>query len=374
MGFIQAELMKLTCLLLPIVLLLTACGPSKPAARQPQYLDTPPANFPVVTGEAGPDDIGLFLAGKPVRRGAVLFRLQQSVEYQAHQQEMNQLLRRNVRPRINLMERWAGTEVTPAVGGGGAVYYPFGGPDLLHVSGMFPQARTYALMGLEPVGEVPALESLPPGDVLAALEAFRQATKTQLLAGFFITKDMRSDLERSVLRGVTPILLSTVAMLGGEVESVSSISAGGNPGVELQYYDSVGNRHTAVYVSGDLSNSGFKGGYQQWVAGLGGKAAYFKAASYLMYDDRFSQARQFFLNQSRVVLQDDSGIPFRFFAPDRWTFKFYGNYEKPIDLFKEHQQEDLRQAFATNPRGTLGFGSGYRIHYDEANLLLAIKR
>jgi len=374
MSFIQAALMKLTCLLLPIVMLVSSCGPSKPAAIEPRYLETPPANFPVVTGEAGPDDVGLFLAGKPVRRGAVLSRLQQTEEYQTHQREIGQILRGNVRPRINMMTGWANGEVTPAVGGNGAVYYPFGGPDLLHVSAMFPQARTYALMGLEPVGEVPALESLPPGDVLAALAAFRQSTKTQLLAGFFITKDMRADLERSALRGVTPILLSTVAMIGGEVESVNAISVGGNPGVEMLYYDAGGMRHTAFYVSGDLSNSGFKGGYQQWVAGLGGKATYFKAASYLMYDDRFSQAREFFLNQSHAVLQDDSGIPFRFFAQDKWSFRFYGDYEKPINLFAEYQQEDLKQAFATNPKNPLGFGSGYRINGGEGNLLLAIKR
>ena len=184
-------------------------------------------------------------------------------------------------------------------------------------------------MGLEPVGEVPPLESMPPGEVLAALEAFRQSVKTQLLVGYFVTKDMRSDLERSALRGVTPILLSTVAMMGGEVESVGGISAGGNPGVEMQYYDAGGMRHTAYYVAGDLSNSGFKGGYRNWVAGLGGKATYFKAASYLMYDDRFSQAREFFLSQSRAILQDDSGIPFRYFAQGSWSFRFFGNYREP---------------------------------------------
>jgi hypothetical protein len=366
--------MKPTCfLLLPIAMLLTACGPSKPTPVQPQYLDEPPANFPVVSGEAGPDDIGLFLAGKPVRRGAILSRLQQTVEYQAHQREMGQILRGNVRPRMNLMEGWANGEVTPVIGGGGTVYYPFGGPDLLHVSAMFPQARNYALMGLEPVGEVPALESLPPGEVLAALAAFRQSTKTQLLAGFFITKDMRSDLEHSVLRGVIPILLSAVALTGGEIESVNPISVGGNPAVEVQYYDAEGMRHAAYYVAGDLSNGKFKGGYHQWLAGLGGKATYFKAASYLMWDDRFSQAREFFLSQSRAVLQDDSGIPFRHFAQG-WSFRFYGNYEKPIELFAEYQQEDLRQAFATNPTSPLRFGSGYRIDFAEANLLLAIKR
>lgn len=366
--------MKLTFLLLPISVVLTACAPSKKVVAQPKYLEQPPANFPVVSGEAGPDDIGLFLAGKPVRRGAILSRLQQTEEYQAHQREIGQIWRGQVSRRVGLMKDWSGGQVTPVIGGGGTIYYPFGGPDLLHVSAMFSQARNYALMGLEPVGEVPPLESLPPGEVLAALQSFRQSVKTQMLAGYFVTKEMRSDLERSVLRGVTPILLSTVAMMGGEVESVGGISAGGNPGVELQYYDAGGMRHTAYYVAGDLSNSGFKGGYQQWVAGLGGKATYFKAASYLMHDNRFSQARDFFLNQSRAILQDDSGIPFRYFAQDLWTFRFFGDYQSPIPLFAEHQQEDLRQAFATNPRSPLGFGSGYHANYSNANLLLAIKR
>lgn len=366
--------MKLTYILLPIVMILTSCGPSKPPAVQPQYLDTPPANFPVVAGEAGPDDVGLFLAGKPVRRGAVLSRLQQTVEYQEHQREIGRIWRDTGRPRIRAMELWSSAEVTAVTGGGGTVYYPFGGPDLLHVNAMFPQARNYALMGLEPVGEVPLLESLPPGEVLAALPAFRQSVKTQLLIGYFVTKDMRSDLERSVLRGVTPILLGTVALIGGEVESVNAISAGGKPGVEMQYYDGSGLRHTAYYVAGDLSNGGFKGGYQQWLAGFGGKATYFKAASYLMHDDRFSQARDFFLSQSRAVLQDDSGIPFRHFPQDTWSFRYYGSYEKPIELFAEYQQHDLQQAFATNPKTALAFGSGYQANYYDANLLLAVKR
>ncbi|HEX7260885.1 MAG TPA: hypothetical protein VF258_03640, partial [Luteolibacter sp.] len=226
--------MKPNSLILPLALLvfgLTGCGPSKPPVVEPQYLDEPPASFPLVSGEAGADDIGRFLAGKPVRRGAVLSRLQQTVEYQVHQREIGQVWRQMVRHRVDRMIGWANAEVVPVTGAGGTVNYPFGGPDLLHVSAVFPQARNYALMGLEPVGAVPSLETLPPGEVLAALAAFRQATKTQLLAGYFITKDMRSDLERSALRGVTPILLSSVALMGGEVESVNSISAGGNSGV-----------------------------------------------------------------------------------------------------------------------------------------------
>lgn len=364
--------MKLPSLLL-IALLVAACGPSKKSAVQPQYLEDPPANFPVVSGQADADDISLFLGGKPVRHGAVLSRLQQTSEYQVHQREVGQVWRQRIRPRLHVMETWASWEIAP-VAGGGTVNYPFGGPDLLHVSALFPEASAYVLMGLEPVGEVPALESLPPGEVLAALASYRDATKTAFVTGYFITKDMRSDLERSALRGVTPILLGTVAMTGGGVESVNSISAGGYPGVQMQYHDAAGHRHTVYYVSGDLSNGGFKDGYRQWLAGLGGRVTYFKAASYLMHDDGFSQAREFFLGQSRAILQDDSGIPFRYFTPDAWSIRLYGSYERPIELFAKHQQEDLRQAFATGPVHTIGFPSGYQYDYHQANLMLAIKR
>ena len=109
------------------------------------------------------------------------------------------------------------------------------------------------------------------------------------------------------------------------------------------------------------------------MSGLGGNVTYFKAASYLMHDDGFSQAREFFLNRSRVIVQDDSGIPFRHFGQG-WSLRFYGNYERPIELFAKHQQEDLRQAYATNPTAPLDFGTGYDVNQWAGNLLVAIKR
>jgi len=360
-------------LLLPLIVCHFACTPAKPLARPTQAGEDPPPNFQVVSGEAGPDDIGHFLAGLPVRYGAALSQRQQMPEYQEHYREMHGLCRVAKRSHVNRMRDWSAFELTPIVGTGGTVLYPFGGPDLLYVCTLFPQARTYVLMGLEPVGEVPALGPMAAGELFASLAAFRQATRTQLAAGYFITKDMKAELEHKSLRGVLPILLSTVALIGGEVESATLITAGGNPGIDLRFRDAGGDRHTAYYVSGDLSNSGFKGGYRQWLTSLGGKVTYFKAASYLMTDNGFSQARDFFLSQSRFILQDDSGIPFRYFGQG-WTFRFYGNYEHPIEFFAKYQQEDLRQAYANNPQSPINFGSGYHMKPDGANLLLGIKR
>jgi hypothetical protein len=363
--------MKLPFFILWILVSFSACAPHRPASVPGLSSDPSPVSFRMVSGKAGPDDIGLFLAGLPVHRGAALSRLQQTGEYQIHHREMSALWSTAGR-RVNSMRIWAGAELAP-VSRGGSVFYPFGGPDLLYANVLFPAAKTYALMGLEPVGDVPALEALPPAEVLAALPAFREAVRTQLFAGYYVTENMRSDLAGSVLRGVTPILLGTVALTGGKVESVGGISAGGKPGVVVQFRDAAGMRHNAYYVAGDLSNSGFGAGYRQWLAGLGGNATYFKAASYLMHDNRFSQARDFFLSQSHVVLQDDSGIPFRHFAKG-WALRFYGNYERPMDLFAKYQQDDLRQAYAAHPTAPLLFGASYQFRQGQGNLLLAIKR
>jgi hypothetical protein len=361
--------MKPYPILLVLFAFLIGCA-SKPRVGTIEYLEQPPPDFKVVGGEAGPNDIALFLAGKPVRRGARLSRLQQSVDYQVHQREMRVVWRQLASRRVARMNAWSAENLPPA----NVVHYPFGGPDLLYASAMFPNASNYVLLGLEATGEVPPLESLPPEEVLGALPAYRHATKTQLQVGYFITKDMRSDLERSALRGVTPILLGTIALMDGSVESVSSIAAGNKPGMEIRFRDMDGRGHRASYISGDLSNGSFAGGYEQWVASQGRGITYFKAASYLMHDDRFSKVRNFYLSNSNAILQDDSGIPFRSFDQSKWSIRYYGNYEQPIELFAKHAQSDLRAAYDSNPASPLPFGSGY--HYDpgNANLILATKR
>lgn len=361
-------------ILLPILICLAACGPSKPSAVLVPHQQgaEPPVKFPLVSGVAGPNDIAQFLAGMPVHQGAALSAIQQSAEYQAY--------RRDIKAHWNFaslrlyrMRSWSDTELAPVAGRSGTVLYPFGGPDLLHAWVLFPRARTYALMGLEPVGDVPALESMPRGEVLAALTAFRQTNRTNLTNGFFVTENMRADLQQGTVRGVTPILLGTVALAGGRVDSVKRITAGDKPGVEVRFHDDSGRAHVACYVEGDLSNSGFNDGYRKWLAGLGGNVTYFKAASYLMHDERFSQAREFFLTQSKVILQDDSGIPFRYFAQG-WSVRLFGSYDQPVSLFSTFRQNDLRQAYATQPTSPLPFGSGYRVSQMEGNLLLATKR
>lgn len=329
--------------------------------------------FNQVEGKAEPDDIARFLAGKPVSHGAKLSALQLRPEYARHEREMRAVWVTLSRGRMLRMENWSQENVVAATSGERTLFYPFGGPDLLHADALFGHVPVKILMGLEPVGWLPDLEAMGNEEILASLPAYRNATRTQMHTGFFITKDMQNDLDASVLRGVTPILLATVALTGGSVESVSALPANPYQAVEIRYRNRFGGSRTAIYVRGDLSNAGFKN-YRAILDSHGRGCTYFKAASYLMHDDWFSEARADFLARSNAILQDDSGIPFRFFPPDHWDLRCYGNYVEPIPLFAEHMQDDLRAAYQASPGPLLTFGSGYHYRTDTANLLLAVKK
>ena len=93
-----------------------------------------------------------------------------------------------------------------------------------------------------------------------------------------------------------------------------------------------------------------------------------------MHKPYFSTIRGVILKQSDVVVQDDSGIPYRFFHDNEWDVQLFGTYSEPIKLFSDWQQDDLKDAYAAPNIQPLGFGYGYRFKPDTSNLLLARRR
>ena len=93
-----------------------------------------------------------------------------------------------------------------------------------------------------------------------------------------------------------------------------------------------------------------------------------------MHNDSFSTVRNFLLEHSATISQDDSGVPVRFFDDAKWTLKPYGNYVGPISLFSGNYQGKLKDLFVKAKAPRIDFGIGYRWRPSETNLLLAIKK
>src|SRR5262249_3290695 len=137
-----------------------------------------------------------------------------------------------------------------------------------------------------------------------------------------------------------------------------------------------GSKKEMYYFTTDLSDDALKKNpaLLRFCESLGPANSLLKAASYLLHGGNFSVVRDFLLQNSVSLLQDDSGIPVRYFTPDQWTLRFFGVYTGPIELFKNYFQPDLRQFYEASSPKRLTFGFGYRWRTRSSTLFLAVRK
>jgi hypothetical protein len=199
---------------------------------------------------------------------------------------------------------------------------------------------------------------------------------------------MRQDFGRAQLKGVLPIIFVFMARTGKEIESLEYLSLdkdgkvlqgqqGSIRGAKIDFVDPAsGSKKELYYFTSDLSDDALKRSpaLLRFCEGLGPANSLLKAASYLLHGGNFTVIRNFLLQNSASVLQDDSGIPVRYFTLDKWTLRFFGTYTGPIDLFRNYNQPDLRQYYRASSPKRLTFGFGYRWHKGSSTLFLAVRK
>lgn len=311
-----------------------------------------------------------FLAGLPVS-GGPLAELQKMPGYTEHCDQLAEKWRYCRKARWDAMQSWARKHLAhPSTRG--VVRYLFGGPDFLGAHAFFPNADTIVLGGLEPVGSVSSPETMDPTALASSLAATRQALSTALFAGYFVTREMNSQLHQGSFRGVLPLLYAQMALTGNKIVSVEMANVFGAPGVKIGYRRGLRGTQTLYYFQANVADGSACERFLSWLGSLGSGASYLKAASYLMHRDGFTKVRSFLLGTSELIVEDDSGIPFRHFAPDLWKIRVFGEYAQPI--FSGYYQNDFRDAYTTRANaGALPFGAGYQVLSDKANILVATR-
>jgi hypothetical protein len=132
------------------------------------------------------------------------------------------------------------------------------------------------------------------------------------------------------------------------------------PGVRITVRSGDGPAQTIYYFRTDVSNKGLgNSGFLAFAATLGQGHALHKSASYLMHGGAFSMVREFVLTHAQSIVQDDTGIPFSAFNPDRWQLQPFGVYRAPIPVFRGHNQPRLADLFKRLNAPPLDFRIGY---------------
>ncbi|MGC9196094.1 MAG: hypothetical protein ACP5IL_11660 [Syntrophobacteraceae bacterium] len=300
--------------------------------------------------------------------------------------------------QLQAMKKWASTELAAPAASRLNVFYPLSGPDFINAYTLFPRARTYILVALQPIGEIPDFQAMSPEDFNDFFAGMKESLHDILSINYFLTAHMHATMDDEQVSGVLPIMMF---FLGREDAKILDIErwymswdgtivrapAFGKKqlapdeaveGLRILFKKegSSDRPQTIYYFKLNLCNSTFTWNrhFLTFLKGFGPFATFMKSASFVMSDPKFSAVKRFVLAQSRYVLQDDSGIPFDDFDLSVWNFSLYGVYKGPISTFKEDFQPDLAQAYREDRYvSPLPFGIGYHWEANTSNLLLAIK-
>ena len=350
---------------------------------------------PARSSEAA-DDTARFLAGLPPSSNSPLAALTKDPAWLSHARYFDSIFAREESGQLSKVREFSKKYLTDKHD---TMLYMFSGPDFLYATSFFPNASTYVLAGLEPVGEIPDLTSLGPWTINGELRNLETSMSSLFNFSFFITQKMKTELHEGLVHGTLPVLYVLLARAGKTIHEVSLVSLDeqGNvqiadelaatdkdkisvtspprsaaPGVKVVFSDGDGPKQTLYYFSTNLADGSFeRSGFSAFLAKLGPADSFIKSASYLLHKGHFSKVRQMLLHTSMTILQDDSGIPLAYFEANKWQLKAFGHYAGPISMFAGFYQPRLSEVFQS--ASPIEFGLGYRWRKNELNLLLAQK-
>lgn len=294
--------------------------------------------------------------------------------------------------RFAKMDRWADREIQGRHDST-LLFYPFGGPDFLNANIFYPEASEYLLIGLEPSGMLPPLCSMQAKDVEEYTADIWNSLSDLFLRSYFITGHMIDALKKNEVNGTLPVIAMFIKRRGYRIVSVNEVaidSSGllqdaGNikndktfsRGVKISFARDTGTYlQSVVYLKADISDEGLKKNQPltKYLNSLPECRTYLKAASYLMHGKDFSVIRNIIFDKSRTILQDDSGIAYRFFDRNLWDIKLFGKYMRPGKEFSWINEADLAAAYRDTSIKPVPFTLGYNWRTRAINLLYAVRK
>lgn len=331
----------------------------------------------------------LLLAGLPVDAEGAWSEIQAQPWWKSHAREMGHAWSAHESHRLTPLRRWAATALAETRRRTHIVFYPFGGPDSLYPTILFPDARTFVLVGLERVGAAPDVLAIAKAQRPQRFKHVASSINPMLKLSFFRTEDMSKRLRD---QGVLPTLLALLARSGYRIQDVELLSVQPDgtaapwtavqgasdepPGVRVTFLQEGEQPRFLFYFQENLSDDFLPQhpAFSAMIRALEPPVTFLKAASYLLHKPEFSSVRDLILERSQAVLEDDSGMPFAHFDRTSWEVRLYGSYKGPIQIFAHYRQDDLLEAFRDDGASDLDFGIGYKYRVGQSNLLLAQRK
>lgn len=332
-----------------------------------------------------------FFSGMAHSGTKCLTELESTTKWKSHATRMDSMFHKIEVERLEKMRVWADSQLTESKAPT-TVFYPFSGPDFLNANVFFPNAQNYIMIALEPIGELPDLCKMQPKSIDNYLNNVNRSLSDIFMRSYFITMKMLGALNKDSVNGTVPLISLFIKRTGHNIISIRPIGVDPNgkwnyldslkgvkvtKGVKIDFVDADGDKPQSVfYFKTDISDNGLKlnPGFRKYLAQLPTSYSYLKAASYLMQWPEFSMIRNTIFDKSDCILQDDSGIGYRYFDKTKWDIRIFGKYQKPNKEFGNINEPDLAKAYQDSVFRPVPFVLGYNWKTKSINMLYAVKK
>jgi hypothetical protein len=271
-------------------------------------------------------------------------------------------------------------------------FYPLSGPDFLFGNAFWPNAQTYIMLGLEPKGTLVNFTGLNDTELKKYFNGIKESLKYLNTRGYFVTMHMSSDFTKMHLNGMLHMILFMLARTNHFIKDIYYVQINKNgdlikntnppkksdtliSATAIDFLDAHRQRIRTVYyfqLNANDNNLNKHPEFEKFVLKFKNRVAYMKSASCVLQNTPFSTIRKLVLG-CKQILQDDTGVPYRYFDSTKYDITLYGTYTSTIKDLSWCLQKDLMNAIKRSPHNhNLPFKISYNGNYGEGMLLHAV--
>jgi hypothetical protein len=336
-------------------------------------------------------DIAYLIAGKPTIKH--FNPIQEKDFYIEHKTFVNDTWEYVEDSMIMPLRTWLNEEKIVEKTDTGTLFYPFSGPDFLYANEFYPYCTDYIMLGLEKLGTVANPDSLTEKLQKQYFTGIQKSLRYLNMAGYFVTQHMGSDFSRFTLDGVVHMIMYFMAKTDHQIIAVEYIELNKDGtyklvehkksketviGLKIRFCDDQQTEEKSLYYfSIDASDENLETTTElnSFVRSFDNMHSYFKAASYILANPNFNIIRKIVTDKSKKIIQDDTGVPYRYFEDEVFDVKLYGVYSRTLDELKWGYQTDLKKALADNGDHTpLPFKISYNGRFGEGVMIYAKRK
>lgn len=380
------------------------------------------ASSEILGGNPYWDDLARFLSGMSLSRES-RFASQASLPvYRVHDDAMDRFWAAYEARTRQELSRFQQENIAPYIESDTALY-PLSGSDFINLHNVYPNAKRYIMFALQDAGGVPEPLGLSAADLNVGLTSIRGTISTLLNVNYLMSSHLGRGTNNHALPGTGPMLLAFLPRLGMRVLYVEPVGLDADgrlmrsvelppatrdngvpqtnvPAYKIPQTVATTDRGIRIYfarsgawpaaqedvrelvylnVKIEPTTGEDNSRLTKYLHSMPRANVLLKAAIHLCQMPGYDKTADLFLSMSSLIVQDDSGVPFRRFDRDEWDIALYGVYQSSypnLDLPFNYQQPDLAAAYRARGRGKLSFPFGYGALFGEgrSNLLIAKRK